>query len=398
MLKVLSIFGTRPETIKMAPVIRELGKKPELVESVVCVTGQHREMLDQVLETFDIRPKIDLDMMKEDQDLPSLAARMITAISEVLERTRPDVVLVQGDTTTALAGALAAFYSRIPVGHVEAGLRTRNRYSPFPEEIDRRLVGVLATYHFAPTRTAAEALRAEGIPDQQIFVTGNTVIDALLWTVSRPPAPETTECLRGSGVWMATRAAQGADGESKPCCDLPRLILVTAHRRENFGRPLENICSALRTIARRNPDVQIIYPVHKNPNVSGPVYRMLGGEERIHLTEPLAYGPFAFLMKQAYLILTDSGGIQEEAPALGKPVLVMRAETERPEAVQAGTVKIVGVERERILEETERFLNDRFAYERMARAVNPYGDGHAAERIVKTILAIHRPAERLVVA
>lgn len=399
MLKVLSLFGTRPEAIKMAPVVRELGKRSGQVASIVCVTAQHREMLDQILNGFDLRPDIDLDLMKDNQDLASLTARAIAAISEVLERTRPDLVLVQGDTTTAMAGALAAFYKRIPVGHIEAGLRTRSRYSPFPEEIDRRLVAVLATYHFAPTETAADALRAEGIPDETIFVTGNTVIDALLWTVSRPLTAEIIQCLGRYGVRIPNQpvlAACREPGPSSECSDFRRVVLVTAHRRENFGSPLENICEALRAIVRRNSDVEIVYPVHLNPNVRETVCRMLGDQERIHLIEPLPYRPFAFLMKQAYLVLTDSGGIQEEAPALGKPVLVMRTETERPEAVQAGTAKLVGVECDAIVEETERFLWDRQAYEQMARAINPYGDGHAAERIVRTILDIHRYADQKV--
>jgi len=379
MLKVLSIFGTRPEAIKMAPVVLELRKRSEEIDSRVCVTSQHREMLDQVLKVFDIRPDVDLDLMLENQGLAAFTARALEALGEVLERTEPDVVLVQGDTTTALAGALAAFYQRIPVGHVEAGLRTGDRYRPFPEEIDRRLVGVLATYHFAPTRVAADALRAEGA--ENIFVTGNTVIDALFRVLS------------GRG---------GRDGSATPAVDASastrRVILVTAHRRENFGRPLQNICGALRDIAERNPDVEIVYPVHPNPNVFEPVHERLGGQPRIHLTEPLPYPTFSRAMQQAYLILTDSGGIQEEAPSLHKPVLVLRTETERPEAVEAGTVKVVGIERQRIVQETERLLYDRDACRRMAEAANPYGDGHAAESIVNALLEIHRGAEQKVLA
>ncbi len=399
MLKVLSIFGTRPEAIKMAPVVKELRKRPEQVESVVCATAQHREMLDQVLNLFGVRPDIDLGLMEENQELSSLTAKAITALAEVLERVQPGIVLVQGDTTTAMAGALAAFYKRVPVGHVEAGLRTQNRYRPFPEEGNRRMVGVLATYHFAPTETAAEALRAEGVANENIFVTGNTVIDALLWTISRPPSIATAQLLSRSSAGIPNDSLRPVPPGQIPNLDLPasnrhKLILVTAHRRENFGRPLENICRGLRDIARRNPDVEIIYPVHMNPNVRKTVYRMLGNQERIHLLEPLAYEPFSFLMKQAYLILTDSGGIQEEAPSLGKPVLVLRTETERTEAVSAGTARVVGVDPATILEETERFLYDRSEYERMARAVNPYGDGHAAERIVKTILETHIRGKR----
>lgn len=357
----------------MAPVVLELKKWRDQIDSRVCVTGQHREMLDQVLRVFDIRPDIDLDLMRENQTLAALTARALVALGEVLEQMEPDVVLVQGDTTTTLAGALAAFYERIPVGHVEAGLRTGNRYSPFPEEVDRRLVGALATYHFAPTRVAADALRVEGI--ENIFVTGNSVIDALFW-VLRSRDGSTTPASNVNASGAAAR----------------RVILVTAHRRENFGRPLENVCRALRDIVRRNPDVKIVYPVHPNPNVREPVYGLLGGQARIHLTEPLPYPTFCRALQQADLILTDSGGVQEEAPSLHKPVLVLRTETERPEAVEAGTVKVVGVETERIVEETERLLYDQRAYQRMAEALNPYGDGHAAERIVKVLLEIHRGA------
>lgn len=416
-LKVLSVFGTRPEAIKMAPVIRELqrqsvvhppvdgGAEGRHLQSLVCVTAQHRQMLDQVLSLFAIKPDIDLDLMEEDQSPASLTARAMTALTEVLERIRPDLVLVQGDTTTAMVAALAAFYQKIPVGHIKAGLRTRNRYSPFPEEINRHLIGVLATYHFAPTHTAAQALRAEGVPEDAIFITGNTVIDALLWVVQQPPSRETRallECLgiadearepRGGGArgrrskGAQERRSSGAEGNSHlpPCTSAP-LLLVTAHRRENFGRPLENICTALREIVRRNPDVQIVYPVHLNPNVREPVQRILNGCERLHLIEPLPYEPFAHLMKHAYLVLTDSGGIQEEAPALGKPVLVMRCETERPEAVEAGTVKIVGTDPDRIISEVERLLYDKAEYQSMAQAISPYGDGHAAERIVRILL------------
>ena len=373
----------------MAPVVRELLKHPDRVESVVCVTAQHREMLDQVLGLFAIKPDVDLDLMEDNQSPASLTARAMTAVTEMLRQVCPDLVLVQGDTTTAMVAALAAFYQKIPVGHIEAGLRTRNRYSPFPEEINRHLIGVLATYHFAPTRTAADALRAEGVPEDAIFVTGNTVIDALLWVVQQPPSRETCALLRRLGIeedgeW---RLENGIPFPPSPF-PFPSspLLLVTAHRRENFGRPFENICMALREIVRRNPDVQIIYPVHLNPNVQEPVYRILNDHERIHLLDPLPYEPFAHLMKRAYLILTDSGGIQEEAPALGKPVLVMRRETERPEAVEAGTVKVVGTDSEQIIAETERLLYDADEYRRMAHAVSPYGDGHAAERIVSIIL------------
>jgi len=390
-MKVLSIFGTRPEAIKMAPVVRELEKYPDLVESVVCVTAQHRQMLDQVLGLFAIKPDIDLDLMEDNQSPAALTARAMTALTEVLERVQPDLVLVQGDTTTAIVAALASFYQKIPVGHIEAGLRTRNRYSPFPEEINRHLIGVLATYHFAPTRTAADALRDEGTPDKNIFITGNTVIDALLWVVNQPPSQQTVRLFEQLGLSNGSRlkvAGLRLDSTDnlQPVPRNLKLILVTAHRRENFGQPFENICLALQEIVRRNPEVQIVYPVHLNPNVRVPVQRILNGHERLHLIEPLPYEPFAHLMKHAYLILTDSGGIQEEAPALGKPVLVMRRETERPEAVEAGTVKIVGTDTDHIIAETEGLLWDYAEYERMAHAVSPYGDGHAAERIVDVIL------------
>lgn len=395
-MKILSIFGTRPEAIKMAPVVRELQKHPERVKPLVCVTAQHRQMLDQVLGLFAIEPDIDLDLMENNQSPASLTARAMTALTEVLERVRPDLIVVQGDTTTAMVAALAAFYQKIPVGHIEAGLRTRNRYSPFPEEINRHLIGVLATYHFAPTRTAADALRAEGVPEDAIFVTGNTVIDALLWVVQQPPSRETRALLERLGIeengeWKGKDGKwKWENGEGDPSSTLQSpssiLLLVTAHRRENFGRPLENICLALREIVRRNPDVQVVYPVHLNPNVREPVYRILNGHDRLHLIEPLPYEPFAHLMKHAYLVLTDSGGIQEEAPALGKPVLVLRRETERPEAVEAGTVKIVGTDADRIIAETERLLYDADEYRRMAHAISPYGDGHAAERIVAALL------------
>jgi UDP-N-acetylglucosamine 2-epimerase (non-hydrolysing) len=387
MIRILSVFGTRPEAIKMAPVVRELGKHRHQIESVICVTAQHREMLDQVLTLFSIEPDIDLDLMEDDQSPASVTALGMVALTKVLKEMEPDLVLVQGDTTTAMVAALAAFYQRIPVGHIEAGLRTRNRYNPFPEEVNRHLIGVLATYHFCPTETAAHALRTEGVPDNATFVAGNTVIDALLWTVGRPPSVQTRALFDRLGIKNlhqetgdACPSNPGIPGQER------RLILVTAHRRENFGPPFENICKALRELALRNPEVQFVYPVHMNPNVQEPVYRILGGQERVHLIEPLPYEPFVQLMSHAYMVLTDSGGIQEEAPTLGVPVLVMRRETERPEAVQAGTVKIVGTDSDAIIAQTERLLHDGAEYERMARPVSPYGDGHAAERIVRIIL------------
>lgn len=370
--KVLSIFGTRPEAVKLAPVILELLKHPDRIRSVVCVTAQHRQMLDQVLGLFDVVPNVDLDLMTPDQTLPGLTARVITQVSRVLAREAPDLVLVQGDTTTVMAAALAAFYQQIPVGHVEAGLRSHHRYSPFPEEINRRVASVLTTYHFAPTETARRALLREGVDEASIFVTGNTVIDALHAIACRPRPALAQELLERAGI-------DDAPGGR-------RLILVTAHRRENFGAGFDQICQGLKTLAARNPDVAILYPVHLNPHVQEPVYRCLSGVERVHLTEPVEYDVFVHLMNASTLVLTDSGGIQEEAPALGKPVLVMRTETERPEAIEAGTARLVGPNAERIVQETERLLRDPVVYDRMARAVSPYGDGHAAERITHIIL------------
>lgn len=364
MKRILTIFGTRPEAIKLAPVILELEKHSHHIESLVCVTAQHREMLDQVLEWFQIKPDYDLDLMQPGQGLAGFASRALAAVSQVLQEVRPDVVLVQGDTTTVMMAALAAFYQRIPVGHVEAGLRTRNRYNPFPEEINRRVAGVLATYHFAPTERAAAALRAEQMPEENIFVTGNTVVDALQMTVQRP---------------VDLKLGFSLDGR--------RLILVTAHRRESFGAPFESLCLALRDLAERNADVEIVYPVHLNPNVRGPVGRILAEQPRVHLLEPLRYEQFAHLMAQAYLILTDSGGIQEEAPVLGKPTLVMRETTERPEAIEVGTARLVGTDRHRIVAEAECLLRDKRAYRTMAQAGSPFGDGRAAERIVSILLS-----------
>ncbi len=366
MKRVLSVFGTRPEAIKLAPVILEVRKRPDRFESVICVTAQHRQMLDQVLDWFEISPDHDLDLMRPNQTLADFAGRALLAIGGLLEEVRPDVVLVQGDTSTAMIAALGAFYRRTPVGHVEAGLRTRDRYNPFPEEINRRIVGALTSFHFAPTERAAEALRREQAPEGSIFVTGNTVVDALLMTVRRP-----------------VRLDLGFGWEGR------RLVLVTAHRRESFGAPFESLCRALRDLADRNADVEIVYPVHLNPNVREPVTRILADHPRIHLIEPLRYEQFAHLMSRSHLILTDSGGIQEEAPVLGKPTLVMRETTERPEAVEAGTARLVGTDRERIVAEAERLLNDDSAYAAMARAGSPFGDGRAAERIAAVL------AERL---
>ncbi len=359
--KVMVVFGTRPEAIKMAPVIKEL-KKVKDINTIVCVTAQHREMLDQVLTLFKIKPDYDLDLMKEKQDLFTITAGVLGGMKTILEKEQPDLVLVHGDTTTTFAAALAAFYLRIPVGHVEAGLRTRNKYSPFPEEINRTLTGRLAELHFAPTDTSRENLLAESTAQFKIWVTGNTVIDALLDTVRDDYsfAPELAEI------------------------DLhKRILLVTTHRRENWGEPMRQIYQALIDLVDEFPDVEVVFPVHKNPVVRDVALEMLGQKERFHLIEPLDYEPFANLMNRCYLVLTDSGGLQEEAPSLGKPVLVLRDTTERPEAVQAGTVKLTGTNRQRIYQAAYTLLSDPAAYEKMARAINPYGDGRAARRIAK---------------
>jgi len=365
--KVLTIFGTRPEAIKLAPVIDEL-KKYSDIESRICVTAQHRHMLDQVLSLFGIKPHIDLDIMQDNQGLAELTGRILHRVDEVLDREKPDVVLIQGDTTTVMAAAIASYYRKIRVGHVEAGLRSGNLYSPFPEEMNRRMASLSSAFHFAPTQTAVQTLLKEGVDKNSIFLTGNTVIDALQMITSKPIPDEAKKLL-----WVA-----GLKGENKEL----KLILVTAHRRENFGHRFEDICRALKTLVDRNKDIVIIYPVHMNPHVQEPVLRILNNKERIILTDPVKYDVLAHLMKAAHIVLTDSGGIQEEAPSLGKPVLVMRTETERPEGVEAGTAKLVGPFADNIVAETEKLLNNSIAYENMARAVNPYGDGTAAKRIV----------------
>ena len=370
-MKVLSVFGTRPEAIKMAPVIKELEKHPGSFQSVVCVTAQHRQMPDQVLELFEIRPDHDLDIMKPGQNLFDVTCNVLQGLKPVLEKERPDIVLVHGDTTTTMAASLASFYCGVKVGHVEAGLRTGNKLAPFPEEVNRRVAGVLADLHFAPTERAKGNLLAEGVSAASILVTGNTVIDALLAVVGR---------MRDDASLRARFEAQFSFLDAKK-----RLILVTGHRRENFGDGFEQICSALAEVADSVPDVEILYPVHLNPNVQEPVRRILGESRRIHLIEPLDYLPFVYLMERSHLIITDSGGVQEEAPSLGKPVLVMRDTTERPEAVEAGTVKLVGADRGRIVAEALLLLKDPAAYEEMRRAHNPYGDGRAAGRIVEML-------------
>jgi UDP-N-acetylglucosamine 2-epimerase (non-hydrolysing) len=374
-VKVLTVIGTRPEAIKMAPVIKELEKYPDEIQSVVCATAQHREMLDQVLSIFDIRPDYDLNVMLPNQTLSRLTANILTRLDRVVAEERPDWVLVQGDTTTVMVASLVAYYHRARVGHVEAGLRTDDKWQPYPEEMNRRLTDVLADLSFAPTESNKRNLRREGMSEQAIVVTGNTVIDALLMTVDR---------LKREGYNGPQWASNGR-----------RLILVTAHRRENFGQPLVRICRALTEIAARYPfDVQVVYPVHPNPNVLGPVHEMLGHVPNITLTEPLGYYDFVRLMSQSYLILTDSGGLQEEAPSLSVPVLVLREVTERPEGVAAGVVKLVGTDNQTIVREVVALLEEEKAYQHMARGINPYGDGRASQRIVEAIRSMSSSISR----
>jgi UDP-N-acetylglucosamine 2-epimerase (non-hydrolysing) len=371
MIKVLAIFGTRPEAIKLAPVIRELERHQEF-EPRICVTAQHRQMLDQVLNLFEIEPDWDLDIMRPDQSLFQVTSRGLELLEGILKEECPGVVLVQGDTTTTLIGALAAYYLKMKVGHVEAGLRTGDKFSPFPEEANRRLCDTLSDLLFTPTAMTEGNLLHEGFPEEEIFVTGNTVIDALLWMVERQTGAEAQERLREKLLEI------GLDLAGK------RLILVTGHRRESFSKFAE-ICYGLKMIVEQNEDVAIVYPVHLNPHIQEPVRQILSNVERVHLIEPQDYASFVWLMSRAYLILTDSGGIQEEAPALGRPVLVMRERTERPEAIAAGTARLVGVDRHTIFREAQLLLDDREEYGQMAHAVNPYGDGHAAERIVSIL-------------
>lgn len=364
---IWTVLGTRPEAIKLAPVIAQL-RRAGWAQVRVCSTGQHRTMLDQTLRSLAVVPDLDLDLMRADQSPPSLAARTLEALSAAYAQDRPDLVLVQGDTTTAFAASLAAFYARIPVGHVEAGLRTRDKQRPFPEEMNRRLTASLADLHFAPTEGARQALLREGVPDEQVFVTGNTVVDTLL-QAAREVASEPD-----AHAALLARLAPGH-----------RIVLVTGHRRESFGPDFEEICLALRDLTERFADVEIVYPVHLNPRVQEPVRRLLAGWPRVHLLEPVDYKPFVFLMTRCHLILTDSGGIQEEAPSLGKPVLVMREKTERPEGLAAGTSRLVGVTRRGIVEEASRLLASADEYRRMTGHANPYGDGRAAERIVEHV-------------
>jgi len=373
MFKVIVIFGTRPEAVKLAPVIKALERYSNITHRVV-VTGQHRQMLDQVVNLFRIKVDHDLDIMEENQTLLGVVLKGLSLLNEYLEREKPDMVLVQGDTSTTFAASLASYYLGIPVGHVEAGLRTYRKYQPFPEEINRRLTSHLADLHFAPTMRARANLLHEGISEDRIFVTGNTVIDALRLIekeLSKPGSMEEMECFFKGHLGLSTQGS--------------RLILVTGHRRENFGKNLVSICEALRQIALRNSDVQIVYPVHMNPNVAKPVREMLAGISNIRLIQPLEYLPFVHLMTRAYFILTDSGGIQEEAPSLGKPVLVMRDVTERPEVIEAGVAKLVGTKKETICQEAQALLDDRTLYDSMAKAANPYGNGDAALKIADIV-------------
>ncbi|MCX8062597.1 MAG: UDP-N-acetylglucosamine 2-epimerase (non-hydrolyzing) [Anaerolineales bacterium] len=373
-MRVLSIFGTRPEAVKMAPVVRELAHQPD-IESLVCVTAQHRQMLDQILNLFNIQPDVDLNLMRPNQSLAELTAAIFTHLDPILSQLKPDWILVQGDTTTVMAAALLGYYHHIKIGHVEAGLRSGNKWQPFPEEVNRSVVGVVADLHFAPTEWARQNLLKENVPPERILVTGNTVIDALQHVVGLPLTPEVDNFFRQYHLPPYNSPQQS------------RLILVTAHRRENFGDPLKNICHALRILASEyGESLRIVYPVHLNPNVQEPVYRLLGDLPNVTLLPPMDYFPFVHLMKHSTLILTDSGGLQEEAPGLGKPVLVLRHVTERPEGIQAGTVRLVGTNTETIVAETRRLLDDPQAYQAMAQAVNPYGDGKAAQRIVQAIL------------
>lgn len=366
-IKVMTVFGTRPEAIKMAPIVLELQKHPDTIVPVVAVTAQHREMLDQVLNLFHIKPDHDLNIMAAGQTLFDITTRAMMGLDKVLTEEKPDIVLVHGDTTTTFAGALAAYYHQTAVGHVEAGLRTHNKYSPFPEEMNRRLTGCIADLNFAPTSTSEANLLAENVPPESIFVTGNTVIDALHHTVR-------------DDFDFQEESLKDVDFQNK------RIILVTTHRRENLGEPMRHVYKALKQLTEESDDVEVVFPVHKNPKVREVVNEELGGLAKVHLIDPLDYEPFANLMHRAYLILTDSGGVQEEAPALGKPVLVLRDTTERPEAVDAGTVKLIGTDRERVYEEAKKLLTDKAEYSRMAESVNPYGDGKAAARIIQAIL------------
>lgn len=382
MKKVMLVFGTRPEAIKMAPLVKEFQKYPEFFQTIVCVTGQHRQMLDQVLQIFDITPDYDLNIMKQGQDLYDVTARVLTGMRDVLKEVQPDVVLVHGDTTTSTAAALAAFYQQIPVGHVEAGLRTHNIYSPWPEEMNRQITGRIATYNFAPTPLSKQNLLREAINEESITVTGNTVIDALYWVVDKIKNDAILNAELDVVLKIAGYDVNRLSGGKK-------LVLITGHRRENFGDGFINMCTAIKDLTHRYRDVDFVYPMHLNPNVRKPIHEVFGEDlsnlENMFFIEPLEYLSFVYLMEKSTIVLTDSGGIQEEAPGLGKPVLVMRDTTERPEALDAGTVKLVGTNYDMIVTEVSHLLDDEKAYNSMSTAVNPYGDGLSCHRIVNAI-------------
>lgn len=382
MKKVMIVFGTRPEAIKMAPLIKEFQKNTKSFQTIVCVTGQHREMLDQVLQLFEITPDYDLNIMKQGQDLYDVTARVLVGMRDVLKEAQPDVVLVHGDTTTSTAAALAAFYQQIPVGHVEAGLRTHNIYSPWPEEMNRLITGRIATYNFAPTELSRQNLLKENISDSMITVTGNTVIDALYWVVNKIRTDKKLEEQLKNILYSNGYDVDRLNTDRK-------LVLITGHRRENFGDGFINMCTAIKDLTQKYPEVDFVYPMHLNPNVRKPIHEVFGEDlsnlSNMFFIEPLEYLSFVYLMEKSTIVLTDSGGIQEEAPGLGKPVLVMRDTTERPEALEAGTVKLVGTNYDKIINEVSVLLDNENYYERMSKAVNPYGDGLACERIVKTL-------------
>lgn len=377
------VFGTRPEAIKMAPLVKEFQKHFDKFKAIVCVTGQHRQMLDQVLDIFDIKPDYDLNIMKQGQDLYDVTARVLTGIRDVLEDAKPDVVLVHGDTTTSTAAALAAFYKQIPVGHVEAGLRTHNIYSPWPEELNRQITSRIATYNFAPTPLSKNNLLKENVSEKKIIVTGNTVIDALYWVIDKMKKDSILE----ADIQNQLKTV-GYDVER--LCGGKKLVLITGHRRENFGSGFISMCKAIKALTEKYPEVDFVYPMHLNPNVRKPIHEVFGENleclDNMYFIEPLEYLSFVYLMEKSNIVLTDSGGIQEEAPGLGKPVLVMRDTTERPEALEAGTVKLVGTDYNKIINEVSKLLDDAAYYERMSKAVNPYGDGHSCERIVEPLI------------
>ena len=380
MKKIMLVFGTRPEAIKMAPLIKEFQKYPEQFQTIVCVTGQHREMLDQVLHLFDIHPDYDLNIMKQGQDLYDVTARVLTNMRDVLQKANPDLVLVHGDTTTSTAAALAAFYQQIPVGHIEAGLRTHNIYSPWPEEMNRLITGRIASYHFSPTPLSRQNLLDEGIKEEAITVTGNTVIDALYMVVDKIKHDKSLDIQLEVSLKKAGYNVKRLNEDRS-------LVLITGHRRENFGNGFIHMCQAIKTLTEKYPQVDFVYPMHLNPNVRQPIYEVFGAARlsNMFFIEPLEYLSFIYLMEKSTIVLTDSGGIQEEAPGLGKPVLVMRNTTERPEALEAGTVKLVGTDYHKIVNEVSALLDEPEYYDRMSKAVNPYGDGEACKRIINTI-------------